>query len=125
MTWITAIQRPQMSDSCCGVRAATCATTLFCSRNYRSSQAAGLISRPWATDPVLGRDWFRPVQSRHEISVLLFITDHVPKGTVIRTRGIYTAIYDRYPKECQQMAVPSAISFDPVSSAPLGQPYSV
>ncbi len=45
--------------------------------------------------------------------VLWFINEHVPKGTVIRTRNLYTAVYNQFPKECQVMGLTSGGPVEP------------
>jgi hypothetical protein len=45
--------------------------------------------------------------------VILFIRDHVPKGTVIRTQGLYAGIYSQFPKECQNLGLTNSGPIEP------------
>lgn len=45
--------------------------------------------------------------------VLWFIKDYCPKGTIIRTRGLYAKIYNQFPKECQQMGFTNSYPIEP------------
>jgi hypothetical protein len=45
--------------------------------------------------------------------VVLFIRDHVPKGTVIRTQGLYVGIYSQFPKECQDLRLTNSGPIEP------------
>jgi hypothetical protein len=45
--------------------------------------------------------------------VLLLIRDHVPKGTVIKTQGLYAGIYTQFPKECQNLGFTNTAPIEP------------
>jgi hypothetical protein len=45
--------------------------------------------------------------------VLWLIKEHIPKGTVIRTDQLYTAVYNQFPKECQVMGLTNSWPIEP------------
>ena len=47
--------------------------------------------------------------------VLLFIKDYAPRGTIIRTQGLYVSIYSQFPKECQGLGLTNSGPIEPKS----------
>jgi hypothetical protein len=45
--------------------------------------------------------------------VVLFIREHVPNGTVIKTQGLYAGIYSQFPKECQDLGFTDSAPIEP------------
>jgi len=45
--------------------------------------------------------------------VVLFIKDHVLKGTVIKTHGLYKSIYDALPAECEKLGLTDSGPIEP------------
>jgi len=45
--------------------------------------------------------------------VLLYIRDHVSKGTVIRTQGLYADIYRLFPTVCQGLGFTNSAPIEP------------
>jgi hypothetical protein len=45
--------------------------------------------------------------------VLLFIRDHVAKGAVIRTQGVYASIYSQFPEGCQDLGLTDSGPIEP------------
>jgi len=45
--------------------------------------------------------------------VVMFIKDYVPKGAVIKTRGLYAGIYGQFPIQCQDLGFTNSVPMEP------------
>jgi hypothetical protein len=44
---------------------------------------------------------------------MLFTRDYAPKGTIIRTQGLYASIYAQFPNECQGLGLTDSGPIEP------------
>jgi len=45
--------------------------------------------------------------------VVAFINGYVPKGKVIKTRGLYSSIYAQFPQECVKLGLTNSGPIEP------------